>query len=257
MPDTTVFASPCDSELPYNSHEARSNLPVELNLEESARILTFLTHSGENEHFERIFESACSFYCRSLRSAEADPEVAYLHLITAGEILASYFQWDIDDLLDDSMKTTLNAIASRVPDGEAMARSLKKRLGQIKRRFVKMFTALVTPEFFECSDSAHPFATFTIDKFERNIAAAYDLRSQFVHTGIHFGQWIAPSGNSTGDIQMGRPVVSSRDFAKTLANAPTYLGLERALRFALLRFATTEGQAIFPTLHFPQLPQAQ
>ena len=35
---------------------------------------------------------------------------------------------------------------------------------------------------------------------------------------------------------MGRPVVEDRDFARTLAKAPTFSGLERLVRYCLLKY---------------------
>lgn len=252
LPDTTAFASICDAGLPHNSHRVRANLPVNLDIKEVAQIITFLTHGRANERFAQTFETACSFYCRSLRVCENDPEVAYLHLITAGEILASYFERDQDDLLDEPMKNALIAIAAGLPDGAKIVKTIRGRLLQIKRRFVKAFTELVTTDFFINSESARTFFALNLDTFEQRMAAAYDLRSQFVHTGIHFGTWIAPRGNDRAEIQGGQPVVPNKEFAKTLATAPTFIGLERTVRFALLRFAATEGREVFPVLNAGQ-----
>jgi hypothetical protein len=252
LPDTTVFALISDPDLPHNSHRIRANSPVELDIREVAQVVTFFTHGRANERFSQTFETACSFYSRSLRACESDPEVAYLHLITAGEILASYFERDHDDLLDESMKSALIAIASGLPNGDKIVKTIRGRLLQIKRRFVKAFTELVTADFFVNSESSQAFFALNFDTFEQRIAAAYDLRSQFVHTGIHFGTWIAPRGTHRAEIQHGKPVVSNKDFAKTLATAPTFIGLERIVRFALLRFAATEGREVFPALNVEQ-----
>ncbi|WP_176055172.1 HEPN domain-containing protein [Paraburkholderia caribensis] len=252
LPDTNVFSSICDAALPHNSHRERANFAIKLDIREAGRVITFFTHKRANERFAQTFETACAFYSRSLRACENDPEVAYLHLITAGEILASYFERDQNDLLDESMQDALNAIASGLPNGDKIVKTIRGRLFQIKRRFVKAFTELVTTDFFAKSESSQVFATLHADTFEQRMAAAYDLRSQFVHTGIHFGTWIGPRGNNTSEVQSGTPVVSNREFAKTLATAPTFIGLERTVRFALLRFAATEGREVFPDLKLEQ-----
>jgi hypothetical protein len=252
LPDTTVFALISDSDLPHNSHRIRANLPVELDIREVAQVITFFTHERANERFAQTFETACSFYSRSLRTCENDPEVAYLHLITAGEILASYFERDQDDLLDESMKSALIAIASGLPNGDKIVRTIRGRLLQIKRRFVKAFMELITADFFVNSESSQAFLALNFDTFEQRMAAAYDLRSQFVHTGIHFGTWIAPRGTQRAEIQHGKPIVPNKKFAKTLATAPTFIGLERTVRFALLRFAATEGREVFPNFNAVQ-----
>ncbi|WP_228938241.1 HEPN domain-containing protein [Paraburkholderia saeva] len=249
LPDTTAYASICDARLPHNSHRVRANFPVDLDISEAARVITYFTHGRANERFAQTFETACSFYARSLRACEFDPEVAYLHLITAGEILAGYFERDQDDLLDESIRDSLSAIASGLPNGEQIVKIIRGRLLQIKRKFVKAFTELVTTDFFAKAESTHSFLSLSPDTFERRMAAAYDLRSKFVHTGIHFGSWTAPRGNDCAEIQSGRPVVSNKEFGKILATAPTFIGLERAVRFVLLRFAATEGHKVFPAFN--------
>ncbi|MNY09114.1 hypothetical protein D3C86_1420070 [compost metagenome] len=67
------------------------------------------------------------------------------------------------------------------------------------------------------------------------------MRSRYVHSGESFGSWIYPRGSGVEEIQSGRPVIKDKDFAKTLATAPTYSGLERVVRYGLLRFSERLG----------------
>jgi hypothetical protein len=166
--------------------------------------------------------------------------------------LAGYFERDLDDLVDEPIRDALLAIASGLPNGNQIVKTIRGRLLQIKRKFVKAFTELVTSDFFGNAESTQSFLALSPDTFERRMAAAYDLRSKFVHTGIHFGSWTAPRGNDCAEIHSGRPVVSDKEFGKVLATAPTFIGLERAVRFALLRFAATEGHEVFPAFITPR-----
>ena len=63
----------------------------------------------------------------------------------------------------------------------------------------------------------------------------YNLRSKYVHTGIDFGHWLVPNPALMNEIQLGKPVVQDNELKKILARVPTYIGLERVMRFALLR----------------------
>jgi hypothetical protein len=134
-----------------------------------------------------------------LRSCETDPEVAYLHLITAGEILGNYSERNLDDLLDEQMKGTLQAVAAGMPKGEKIARSIRGRLRQIKRRFAMALTQLVWAGFFANFEASESFLALNEETFKQRIEAAYDLRNKFVHTGIYFGTWIAPGSRMKAD----------------------------------------------------------
>lgn len=79
------------------------------------------------------------------------------------------------------------AVAQGMPDGEKIVKSIRGRLLQFKRRFVMALTELVTPEFFFSSEAAQPFLGLNQQTFRQRMESADDLRSQFVHAGIHLG----------------------------------------------------------------------
>jgi hypothetical protein len=76
--------------------------------------------------------------------------------------------------------------------------------------------------------------------YRKALGAAYDLRSKHLHTGKPFGLWVSPD-TTRYETQFAQPVTGDKDFDKVLANAPTFLGLERITRYALLRFAQSNG----------------
>ena len=49
--------------------------------------------------------------------------------------------------------------------------------------------------------------------------------------------WVAPRRDRPDEIQLGRPSVEDEELSKLLATAPTYIGLERVIRYCLVRFA--------------------
>jgi hypothetical protein len=177
---------------------------------------------------------------QALQTVEHEPEVAYLHLITSGEILAAFFKYEKEEILDQQILGVLNTIESELENGEKISRQLLSRLLGIKSGFVKSLCSLVDRSFFESRESDVEFGFFKADLIERSIGAAYDLRSKYVHTGVPFGNWIQPRGHHT-DLQLGRPVVSDKDFSKILEKAPTFLGLERFIRYCLLNFIASNG----------------
>jgi Apea-like HEPN len=184
----------------------------------------------------RVVSTAAKFYMLALQAVERQPEVAYLNLITAGEILAGHFEYDKDELLDDDTQALLQRIDHGMPDGSSITRQLKGRLFQTKRRFVRTLTSLMTRHFFEHSESAFEECAFKQDSFAKRIAGAYDLRSKYVHTGRAFGHLIDIERDQALDFQRLIPDAGDAELKGILARAPTYVGLERTIRFALLRF---------------------
>jgi len=241
VPDLTHYAALCDSRLPQNSHVPRADFPVPLNLAEITRIRALLLDPAVDATFSATFHAACKFYVQALQAFERDAEVAYLHLVTAGEILSGFQKHGDDVLLAEETVKALRRIREELPDGDRVARLLAGQLRGVKRRFVEAIMGFVDPGFFERSE-AHEFGKFTEDEFRESVSAAYDLRSRYVHTGQAFGQWVASRvSGENNEVQIGQPVVDDRKLARILQFAPTYVGLERVIRYCLLRFAQSQG----------------
>ena len=206
VPEVASFSQVCNHLLPQNSHKPRADFPIPLNLEEVSRVSRLITDEKLDENFKTSFHSASKFYCQALKNAEQDPEVAYLHLITAGEILSGFLKYELSALLDDETKANLELIREKCPEGDRIAQFISNRLFQVKKRFLKSITDLCDPGFFQRSEVPQPFGRFKADTFWGSIAAAYDLRSRYVHTGVPFGSWVAPRSRLE-EVQIGQPVV--------------------------------------------------
>ena len=65
------------------------------------------------------------------------------------------------------------------------------------------------------------------------------MRSLYVHTGARFSIWVDPHGAMLNEMVLGKPVLQSseKELADPLSKMPTFLGLERLVRFMILRFA--------------------
>ncbi|HUI30016.1 MAG TPA: hypothetical protein VLX91_07355 [Candidatus Acidoferrales bacterium] len=242
IPDLSQFESLCNPTLPHNSYAPRADYPIPLNLVEFARIEPILLRDSLAPNFVQTFQGAAKFYLQALQNSEREPEVAYLHLITAGEILSNFNEFDKGTLLDEQIKTDLQIIREQLPNGTAMASRITAKILLIKKRFVQTITSLVDPAFFDRSESKEQFGRFKSASFEETVGAAYDLRSKYVHTGIPFGIWVSFNmGGRNPEIHLGQPVVSDKSFQKILMDAPTLIGLERIIRYCLLRFAEANG----------------
>jgi len=219
----------------YN-HQPRKDLQIPLNLVElSTPIMLF---SNGAPHVD-TFWKASSFYARSLRAFEDDPEVAFLHLISALEIIASQMVFPEDKLFDAEILADLKAITDNTPDGATVAQRIKSRLFQIRKRVVLAALELTNDTFFAGSESREQSVALTKERLEGNVQAAYDVRSSHIHRGGRFSLWVDPQGGMLNEIQLGKPFVpgADKELADNLSRMPTFLGLERLVRFMTLRFA--------------------
>jgi hypothetical protein len=163
IPDLSHFATFCIPALPHNSHAVRVDYPVPLNLGEIQRIVRLWGTPAPDPRFLHTFYGAATFYHQAIENFDRDPEVAYLHLITAGEILSNFTHFETDELLDEQTKTHLQTIRSDVKNGDKIARQLSGRMRQIKRRFIQTILRLVDDEFFTRSECTQSYGRFTGD----------------------------------------------------------------------------------------------
>jgi hypothetical protein len=228
VPDLSAFATPCDPRLRHNDARSRVDYSLPLNLSEIERIAGPILGQSENPGVA-VFLSAAKFYRRALLTIEVDPESAYLNLITAGEIISNSYKLTDDEALDESARDVLRRIANEIPDGARLAKFLRGRLRGVKRRFVAAIVAMIDDSFFDRWEAEERTGSFQRSDFRRRIAAAYDLRSNFVHSGFPFGRWISLS-LAKFEVPFGKPVISNKDVAEILYWAPLFGGLERVIR---------------------------
>lgn len=234
IPDFTAYSRICNPNLPFNSHKARNCFPIPLEIGQFSSVEKVLD-AEIDEMLRSKLGATCKFYMQALQNAEHNPEVAYLHLITAGEILSSFCKYSKEEILDQRTIDDLNFIKNQIENGSKIANRISKRLISVKRIFVKSLSSLLDDQFFLTAEPEAKFGHFKPKDIEKNIGAAYDLRSKYVHTGVPFRRWIEPS-RGYDDIQFGEPVIANREFAKILARAPIFAGLERLIRYCILKF---------------------
>ena len=165
LPDLTAFGAVSLPDMPWNTHAPRVDVGISLDLREFKRILPLLDHKLHDQTQILAFSGAARFYLRALQAAEQDPEVAYLHLITAGEILANATHHNAEALLDDATKGALGRIEAEMCGGRKVANLFRGRLRQVKRRFVAAFADIVDPAFFARTESREEFAAMKPESF--------------------------------------------------------------------------------------------
>jgi hypothetical protein len=237
LPHLDQFNSLCIGELPQNNHTPRSDIAIPLDLRAIRKLTPILTEQIADSGKATALYGASKFYHQALQNAEIDPEVAYLHLITAGEILSNAHRQESDEYLEEEIRNILEEVRQVLPNGERAARMLASRMRQIKRRFRLTLDDFVDERFFGATNNLPPFKRLKLEDFSRRLSAAYDVRSRYVHTGCSFGEWVAPWRDREAEIPFGRPRLGDAELADLLEAAPTYIGLERVIRYALFRFA--------------------
>lgn len=230
---------------PCYSNFTRKDIGINLDLRECHSIVDFALYS-KNEKLFRYFFNAAKFYLSSIKSIDSDLDKAYLDLITCGEILSNFYDdYQEEELYDSDLRQLMERLVDyHVPDKDLSL--IKKRLYQVKRRFVLTLSKLINEPFFDRTESKREDAKFTKENFEKSIKAAYDLRSRYVHTGFQLKDWIeiyAESEYNLSEVKIPGliPNVDDKDLKKIIIRVPTYVGLERVMRFALLRFLHTNG----------------
>jgi hypothetical protein len=244
---------------PYN-HQPRKDLELELNLSHFGKISRLFLDGTVPIDFLNVLFAAAGFYLRSLQIFDLEPGLAYLDLITCGEILCNHTNYPDTALYDPDVLDALDKLRA-VPDvGETAYRRLKGNLRQIKRRFTKTILDLLNDYFFTNTEAnEHGRLTKSARNpmwkggseeitVERRIKAAYDLRSLYVHTGVDFSDAVLPMRPILNEVQIGLRHFKSKAMEEAVLLAPTYLGMERIMRYCLARFVHLHGITIDPRL---------
>lgn len=220
---------------PYNQHP-RPDLEIKLKLQELEAVLVLL-YKREPAAELNAFWSASRFYTSALRVFEYDPEVAFFNLIVALEIISSQIDVPDGELYDRQAQEDLEAVEDAL--GDALANRVRQRYFQLSRRMIYAAKTLVNDTFFEGCRASQKCYCLNRGNLESCVKAAYDLRSKYAHSGMPFGIWLDIVVMPGAEVQVGQPVLPDgyRRREKILANIPTFLGLERLVRFTVLRFA--------------------
>ena len=218
------------------SHEPRKDLNIALSWSTFDRPFELFLRYRDGTSRISAFWRATRFYARALRSLDNDPEVAFIHLITAIEILAARTKFKDDQKFDDTLLRMLTQIREELPDGERIENEIRNRLRQLTRKFSHCAVKFTNDNFFKGSEATHPAGRLLKEDLVDRLKSTYSLRSKYVHAGAEIGGWLHHSFAFTQDIQMGRPVMEDRKLAKLIQDGLTLGGLERLVRFMTLRF---------------------
>jgi hypothetical protein len=223
------------------SSKPRKDLNIKLELHEAKQLLpileTVILEINENKPVSKELELAFTagrFYLQALQLFEPDPELAFLSLINAGEVLINGLAFSDDEIYDKDTQALLSEIEATL--GDIKAQKVRDRFFQIRRKFRLGLSKLVNQAFFEGSESQEDFYRIRPEDFETRVVAAYDLRSAFLHAGKTFGGWVTALDHRNAEVSIGKPSAGDAEWKKLIERIPTLIGMERVIRFCLLRF---------------------
>ncbi|HGM8505709.1 TPA: hypothetical protein ACKQBN_004396 [Pseudomonas aeruginosa] len=240
VPNLSQYLALADHRLPHNSHKIRRSPEVSLDLGQFKSLAPLLNAGSVDKQVLQTFQSASKFYWQSLQTFESDPEVSYLHLINSGEVISNFFEFPRSELIDESLAEYFQEIEDKCNDGAKIVRAISGKMYSVRRRFVKSLLGLLDDNFYLGYETDESWKAMTKEDIKERLLAAYDLRSKYLHTGAPFGSWVSRSFTNA-EIQIGDPVIENKELAKIIRRAPTFLGLERVMRYCLLRFLHLNG----------------
>ena len=231
IPEFSVYDQICNPNLPFNSRVPRNSNHVPLKLGE----VTAVEHVIDSlDQHERLL-TACRFYLLALQNAERVPEIAYLHIVTAGEVLSHIPNYERHELCAQQTIDDLDEIEEIL--GPQIARRIESQFRHTKRRFVRYLTSDLTEEFFtkpEARFQNTDLGNFTRETIERSVASSYDLRSKFVHVGLVARNWLVSPFGSIDRYAPGKPVMENKELERIISHAAAFSGLERLIRYHIL-----------------------
>ncbi|BAZ49889.1 hypothetical protein NIES4103_25020 [Nostoc sp. NIES-4103] len=242
MPNVEPIFPSSNYYIGINNNYPRKDLEIPLILNNCKSIIKFiLTRNDQYEKLQRYFLAAGKFYLNSLQIMEQDIEQAYLNLITCGEILSNFYDYTENEIYDDNLKEIFMRLACLAQDSDI--KQLKNRLYQVKKKFTLTIIRLLNKTFFAQTESDDENTKLQEEFIDKNIKAAYDIRSKYVHTGQSFKAYIEQRYKSINEVPRPglEPNVTDKELKAIFKRIPSYIGLERIMRFALLRFIHTNG----------------
>lgn len=245
LPSTNYDPNPLFN-LPIYNSSPRIDLEIKLNLEFFSLIEPLILEDTPHisEEFRKKFLAAGKFYNRALRIFPAEPELAYLDLITCGEIISSFYdeQYSEEELYDEQLISYFQKIET-LEKGTSIANNIKSRLYQVKRKFTTALLKNLNDEFFKRNEASLAAGKITRENIETAIKSSYDLRSLYVHTGLEFGRFVLPS-QGVNEIVLFSPSGLSTQHSKAIGNSLSFIGLERIIRYSLLSLLNSTGLII-------------
>lgn len=233
VPDIPSFEA-FQKRYPFFSNEIRPEFPIALDRSVIGEI-----------RIEAIKSStlrAANLYQVALSEFGRAPDVAYINLVTAGEIITADLEFSAEELYDSRTLDLFERLRSLGTDGQEAYGLLRGKLKQLKRKYILGLKMLADERIFFGAE----FGSLSKTNLKDALGASYDLRSKYLHEGVRIANHVV-----NGPYEVGLTYNSghSKEVQKVLQKAPSFISLERVIRMAILKniFIDMEAEFSVPT----------
>lgn len=182
-----------------------------------------------------VFAAKC--YSEALNIFPFDREIAYFRLIQALETAGADSAYTEEQRFghDKQLTSHLEWLDEQAdPRASKIAEFIKSRLYQVSRGVWLWVQQRIDGSFYINERYA-----LTSTNLQKSLSSAYALRSQYVHLGVAFGDYIDPVNGRCADFetlpQYMIDLCPTKSLQKVLSMAPSFVGLERLVRYCLLK----------------------
>lgn len=238
LPDYKNISRSCSHMLAFNDHKPRIDYDIALDFREVKYLVDII---GERGTLFSILKSVGEYYLKAICEYEHNPEIAFIHLVTCGEILSNFMKHNKIDLIDNRILDDLKIIRENVKDGEKVSNRLLSQFGLVKSKYTNTLVTFLDDEFFDKTQSQNDSTRLLKSNIIRRIKASYDVRSKMLHTGELYNGWIAHSIYSKDEIVDGKPILNNKEYEKLIQLCPTFAGMERIIRYCLIKILCQKG----------------
>lgn len=193
--------------------------------------------------------AACKFYQAALSFIEFDRSIAYVSFVSAIECLAGrYYQNEkltFDQVRDFDAFNPIIQELSGIPAASHLPDKLKARLLEkvyrLRQRFVTFIEIHLSDEFWTTPDTDYDESSRKVlpqiakADLSKRLKAIYDARSEYVHTGAPFPQYVELGSRNKVPVGI---VVDLINLPKQERPVPPIVWFERVVHLVILEFMT-------------------
>ncbi|KAA3612645.1 MAG: hypothetical protein DWQ05_18520 [Calditrichaeota bacterium] len=219
----------------FNSHKKRIDTNFNLNFAELTNVEHIINKVGKSRpKYHTTFFNASNLYSRALQNFEHHPDLAFIDLVSAGEILTANFKINEKTIQDIELENLFKRIRNNCKSASEILELLKLKAYNIRNKFSNGLFNFLDDNFFKYTYSGNKDWAINKENILICLKATYDLRSQIVHSGMALGK-IINVNNLDSEIFSVFPAEASKEKFKLLSKSLNFLGLERVIRYSLLK----------------------
>ncbi len=238
---------PLINEIFYSTHGRRQGPVDSIPLKDFNSFLNSITKAYSNQNFY-LFIQAVKRYNFAIKIIDLEPELSFLSLVSAIEILSNKMEIGVSfSGLGSNWQGVGKIINENIKDPE-LNKKLKDKIIKnqyfISKKFKSFIKKYLPSDFWEYSDSEEDSGKAKKEDLDKYINSIYTQRSLTLHAGYPLphtswhmnGKTDIPFGLPVSE--MGKPIKPRR--AKEIRNLPTVMFIERMVNSILNNYYEKE-----------------